>query len=398
MAFLEKSMGPIDYDLHGLVGVRLLGASAGNAAAVDRQLGPIRAPLSRPPDITVRFVDRLPTREPLYLLGVGDAAFSDDAFLLLHGRPGTAARVQIPLERVGRPCEIVCERDVASVPFLLSIINFTALAKGVLPLHASAFIHDGVGVVATGWSRGGKTSLLLAFTARGASYVGDDWVYVADRGAKVYGLPTPVTISNSQLRQSSAVVAAVGWKTRMRLRAAALLADTLRRTASTGVAKRTGWSRLVRRALPMLRGQCSVAVPPDKLFGPGHSERSCRLDKLVFVINHDRPDVIVERASPREVAQRMAFSLREERMAFLSCYHKFRFAFPRRRNRIVEQAEETELALLLDCLAGKEAYAVSHPYPAEIGPLSDALLPLMQTTPASRRKPLINSQSPARAL
>ena len=38
---------PIDYDLHGLAGVRLLNATPGDAAVVTRQLGPIQAPLTR---------------------------------------------------------------------------------------------------------------------------------------------------------------------------------------------------------------------------------------------------------------------------------------------------------------------------------------------------------------
>ena len=43
----------IDYNLHGLAGVRVVGATARDAAAVDRQLGPIRGPLRRDPDIVV---------------------------------------------------------------------------------------------------------------------------------------------------------------------------------------------------------------------------------------------------------------------------------------------------------------------------------------------------------
>ena len=41
----------VDYDLHGLAGVRLLDAAPGDAKAVDRQLGPIRGPLQREPDL-----------------------------------------------------------------------------------------------------------------------------------------------------------------------------------------------------------------------------------------------------------------------------------------------------------------------------------------------------------
>ena len=33
-----------------------------------------------------------------------------------------------------------------AVPLLIPIVNLTALANGALPMHASAFTHDGVGV------------------------------------------------------------------------------------------------------------------------------------------------------------------------------------------------------------------------------------------------------------
>jgi len=55
------------------------------------------------------------------------------------------------------------------VPHLLAVINLTALAKGVLPLHASAFTYRGLGVLATGWAKGGKTETLLEFAWLGAT-------------------------------------------------------------------------------------------------------------------------------------------------------------------------------------------------------------------------------------
>ena len=74
----------VDYDVHGLVGVRLLGAGPRETAAVDRQLGPSRRSLEREPDITVRFVDRLELHGPVRLIGLHDAGYTDDAFLVLR--------------------------------------------------------------------------------------------------------------------------------------------------------------------------------------------------------------------------------------------------------------------------------------------------------------------------
>jgi len=144
----------IDYDLHGLAGVRLVDATPGDEAAVSRQLGPIRAPLDREPDIVVRFVDRLQTNRLRYL-GAGEAAFTDDAFLVLRSKHKVPAKVRIPFAEIGDRCEIVCERGLPAVPLLVPILNLTVLARGALPLHASAFVYGGTGVVATGWSKYG---------------------------------------------------------------------------------------------------------------------------------------------------------------------------------------------------------------------------------------------------
>ena len=134
----------IDYDLHGIVGVRLVGADAAEASAVDRQLGGMRGALRRAPDVVVRFVDRVEVAGPVRLLGAGEAGFGADAFLLLRGRRKARARVRIDVDRIGERCEIVAERGLRgrSAPDRRSSTS-TALARGVLPLHASAFDRRG---------------------------------------------------------------------------------------------------------------------------------------------------------------------------------------------------------------------------------------------------------------
>lgn len=184
---------PVDYDLHGIVGIRLLDATSEDAAVVTRQVGPIQAPLARQPDIVIRFVDELPTSSPVRYLGLDDIGFTDDAFLVLRSKHKSRAKVQIPFEHIGKRCEIVCEKGLAQVPLLTSIVNLTVLAKGALPLHASAFVFDGTGIAAIGWSKGGKTSTLLAFMANGATYVGD-WLYISADGKRMYGIPEPIRV------------------------------------------------------------------------------------------------------------------------------------------------------------------------------------------------------------
>ena len=52
------------------------------------------------------------------------------------------------------------------------------------------------------------------------------------------------------------------------------------------------------------------------------------LEKVFLMVNHDTPDIRVEPAEPHEVAERLAFALRQEWLDMISYYAKFRFAFP----------------------------------------------------------------------
>ena len=123
---------PVDFDLHGVVGIRLSGASASDARAVRRQLGPIERPLDREPDIEIDYVERLPSDGPLRSIGRDDAAFDRSAFVLLRGRFKAPVRVAIPFDRVGGPCRIVAERGVGTIPLLVAVVNLTALGRGLL--------------------------------------------------------------------------------------------------------------------------------------------------------------------------------------------------------------------------------------------------------------------------
>jgi hypothetical protein len=96
----------------------------------------------------------------------------------------------------------------------------------------------------------------------------------------------------------------------------------------------------------------------------------------------------VQPIDPQEIARRMVFSLQYERRELMSYYMMYRFAFPEARNALIEQAEELQRAMLTRALAGKDAYAVHHPYPVPIPALFDTIGPLLDPSrnPFSRRK------------
>jgi hypothetical protein len=360
---MEQSI--VDYDLHGLAGVRLIDAGPREAAAVDRQLGPIRAPLRREPDIVVRFVDRLDVRGRVRLLGVDDAGYTDDAFLILRSRHKARVRVQLPLDAVGGRCEIVCERGLPAVPLLIATLNLTVLANGALPLHAAAFEHEGRGVVVTGWSKGGKTEAVLAFVSRGARFVGDEWVYVAPDGRTVHGIPEPMRVWDWYLRQLPDLHDQVGRGDRARLAA-------LRTAVAAARGMRTPPAR---RIAAFLSRQQHVDVAPEQLFGEVALTTS--FDRLILVGSWEDGDTAARPIDPGEVAARMAFSLEHEREPLTAAYEQFRFAFPDRSNPIIDGASQRERELLDRLLDGKVSYAVEHPYPADLEALYEVMAPLV---------------------
>jgi hypothetical protein len=354
----------VDFDIHGLGGVRLIGASAADAAAVRRQLGPLEGALDREPDIVVRFVERLETGPAMRFLGVAEAGFTEEAFLLLRGKHKSSAKVAIDFEQLGGHTEIACEHGVAAVPFLIPILNLALLARGVLPLHASAFVHEGRGVVVTGWSKGGKTEALLAFSRRGAEYVGDEWVYVSPDGGSVFGIPEPIRLWHWHLGQFPEIESTIGQRDRTRLRALQLV------LSRESALRRIGGERLI----ALLSGQRHVDVPPEDLFGR-LGTLTAPFDRLFLVMSHAGRDTRADPIDPLEIARRMVYSLRHESLDLTAAYLKFRFAFPDTGNPFLARMERLQRELLERAVVGKPAFVVHHPYPCSLNVLFDVMSP-----------------------
>lgn len=357
-----------DFDLHGVVGVRILAATDADHATVRRQLGPLERELDREPDITIRFVDHLETGL-LTHVGVGETAFDDDSFYVVRGRHGATASARMPLGDVGTGIEILCERAMPAVPHLVALVNLAALGRGVLPLHASAFARESLGVLVTGWAKGGKTESLLGSVAHGASYVADEWVYLTpDR--RMFGVPEPIRLWAWQLEQLPQVLRARPRTEQARLKGWQSVAGL---TAAFGGSDRLPGSTLARRGSPILGRQACLQIPPAELFGDDQVQPEANLDAVVLVLSHDDPDVTVAAAAPTEVAGRMRASLSDERAPFLAHYRQFQFAFPGRSSALVEAASDLEARLLAELFDGRPAAVVRHPYPCDLRTLADAV-------------------------
>jgi hypothetical protein len=342
---------------------------------VERQLGPLPRSLDREPDITIRFVDRLADPTRLRYLGAREAGWTDDAFYVLKTRK-TPVVVRIPMDRVGGRCEIVCERGLPAVPFLIAILNLTVLVGGALPLHAAAFELDGVGTLVTGWSKGGKTELLMAAAGAGARYIGDEWVYLTTDG-RMHGIPEPIRLWDWHLKQLPDARKTLGVGDHVKLRGIPAL-RRIERALPRSIG-RLPPGRALHRAMPVLEDQLHVDVPPETLFGR-IGDLTGRLDRILFVVSGAGPETTTEAVDPLAVAGRMVASLMYERREFLALWEQARFAHPGIVNQHIETFEARQRELVERVFAGRAACQVTHPYPVDIRALFEAVRPAIAPT------------------
>lgn len=364
----------VEYDVHGVIGVRVSDPAPADTAAIERHLRGFNRPLDREPDLVVRFVDRLPATD-LRCVDVDRSGFNDDGFFVRAGG-AHAGWVRIPFDRLGEPCEFVSERGLGQLPYLKPVLRLAALRRGYVPLHASAFEWEGAGVLVTGWTHGGKTSALLAFAEHGARFIGDDLVLLAADGRAMFGLSSPLNISTAQLRQSGRLRSNVG-------RSQQLALDGLHWLDHTEELCAARWPRgarpisLLRRAMRPVRRRVNVHMPPERAFWNGTQPMAEPRTLFLMMSHRHGGGVSVEPADPMDVADRMIHSLRYEDLPLFGDYLAFRFAFPepRRANPLIEQAHEVAHARLRRAFAGMATYVVRHPYPPPLGALYDAMAP-----------------------
>jgi len=368
----------VDFDIHGLVGVRLVAPSPTNVTAVSSQIGPPSSRVLRRPDIVVRYVDRI-SAGTLHYVDLGKTASSNAGFIVFPEGDGEG-KVSIPFEKIGSDCEIFCERRVGWIPLLIPIINLTALKKhGCVPIHASAFVHQGTGVLVAGWVKSGKSEALLAFSQHGATYVGGEWVLLSCDGNTMYGLPGTFRMWDWQRRRLSHLQHIGGNAGTFRL---IRFLDTVQRA----VPKRFvsfGPLKLLREGMPALRRQLNFRVEPKAIFGDRCGHLTGHPDKIfIGMVHSNERRVLIEPAEPATVADQLAFAMEFELTSLMSHYRAFKFAFPGMRNAFLEKVPNLLREALTQALAAKEIYMLYHPYPVSFHDLYQAMQKVLVSSPA----------------
>lgn len=362
----------VDYDIHGVVGVRLVNPSERDAAAVVGQLGPAHPPLRREPDIVIYFREQLPT-PGLIFLGLNSAGYNDEGFYILRSSKADC-KARIPFQDIGRKkLEIVCESGLRSVPLLVALVNLTFLSKRYLPLHASAFLYNGVANMVTGWAKGGKTEGLLAFANHGAAYIADEWTIIAEGGDECFGIAEPIRLWDWQFRHIPHVQDKISRQKKLLFKSIHTI-DALGRGLGKSPLRKSFPVKVLNEALPAFKRQLNVRLQPGDIF----QERFCKsapIDKIFLIMSHDDPAITVETYPAEAIAEQMISSNQYELMPFLEHYRAFTFAFPHLRNPFLDGMTGLQHELLVKAFAGREAYRVLHPYPVAFEALYEAMKP-----------------------
>jgi hypothetical protein len=373
----------VDFNIHGLVGIRWINPPAHVEAAGDRLLGALREPLLREPDLTYRFVDRIPATG-LRFLGQNQYGFTEDAFFIL-AQTRTGARVKIPFDRVGLPCEIVCEMGIDEAPLLIELIRVLALNKGCVPLHASAFNYQGRTFLMSSWAKGGKTTALLGFLAMGAEFIADDLVLLSGDGETMYGIPTPIEVSSRHLAVMPSLRQKMTFDEKFRVAVVGGLCKFL--DPLPGCTSASSFAaRARRKAATALDRMGRVRMAPHRAFGDQINLCAATPAKIFILMSHEGANIEVERASLSETVPRLVVASLQEQKALAEHYRAFKFAFPAKTNPFLERAKECHREILARALHGKEAFIVRHPYPVQFSDLYDALCPHCEPAPANLPK------------
>ncbi|MEJ2195533.1 MAG: hypothetical protein P8X73_11835, partial [Ignavibacteriaceae bacterium] len=113
----------VDFDIHGIVGIRLVNPSEIDIKNISRQLSHFKSELIREPDITIVYREKWDIGDITYL-GLNEVGFNDGGFYILSSGKHPL-KVKIPFEQIGTKCEIICEQGVVGIPLLNRIINIT---------------------------------------------------------------------------------------------------------------------------------------------------------------------------------------------------------------------------------------------------------------------------------
>lgn len=365
----------VDFNLHNLFSIRLEDPTPDAIHAVKRQLGCPPSVFQGEPDLCVSYIDRF--EMPMHHLMMGKAGFAEGRFFVMSGSGRNKFRVQVPFSELGRPCKVICERGTKEIPLLHLAINLRMLEKGLVPLHAAAFVYEGTGVIVNGWPNGGKTSTLFSFLTHGARFISDDWLFV-DTDGRMVGLMQPIKLSDWQLNQLAAYQPKVSRTRQLTLQGMRML-DTMLQAVPGSLHSDFPPAKVVYKGLSRLNNsQRHINISPEELFGADQVAATGNFEMLLLTLSGESSDIVIEPLSPELAIERILATLHHEWMHWEEYYLQYSYAFPHRPNALMDVSRSRQRMFLEQILAGKRMFAIYHPHPVDLDRLYKAIVQVIK--------------------
>jgi hypothetical protein len=370
-------MTAIDYQLHGILNIRLLNATKKDQKAFEYQLGIQATSAIDEIDITIEYQNHVSGEEPLRHLVMGQAAYNSSGFFAIESQNGKQYAAKIPMQELGKPCTLICQQGIGEIPLLLFIINLHMIEKGYTPIHASAFLHEGVGVIVNGFPKGGKTSILFSFLAKSAKFVSDDWLYV-DKSPSIYGLAQAIKLSDWQLESLPDFRKQIKQSKWLSIKSVQYL-DQVEQTVPDALRRGFLPAKAFHRVQRYLnKKQRHIYVSPLDLFDTSPDEFTSQFDVLILTMSHESAEIEVQALETQIAVERLAAALQYEWLEFMEYYIQSCYAFPDKRNSTIESLTQTMGDRLQILLADRPIYAVYHPHPVALEELFAHIQPVIQ--------------------
>jgi len=326
-------------NIHNLVAIRIENASSEAKRLIQCEFGRFRMETLDRPDAHITFVDRINIAGRLVFVG-SSAAYDKERFYL-HDHAGSL--VAFPYETLGNSVGYVeCEKDLDLDLFhwgvMRPIIMFNLLSRDSALVHSSSLFHRGIGVLLPAWGFAGKTNLLLRFLKDGAEYISDDWTIVTKDGLML-SFPTSINVLGYNLAEFPELSAYGDWNARVRNFLYKRLATSFWWLQRSGV-KFGKWEKRIKSEIWNLNKK--IRIPYERMFPKGHVRDKCPIDQVFMLAPSNIDRIRIEDTKPENVARKMAYCLLYERDIVADHYNMFRFAFPERRNSLVEDKEIEE--------------------------------------------------------
>ena len=373
MEVIKSENKTIEYDLYGIVGIRLVNPAENDVKNLSSLYHSFRTELNREPDIIIRYRKDWQIGDISYV-GVGEAGFNDDGFYILsNGR--LSLKTKIPFEQIGDKCELVCDQGIGEIPLLNRIISLTFLKKKYLPIHASAFLYNDVGALVIGWSKGGKSESLFSFMKKGARFVGDETVIISSDGKKMFGIPVPVSVWEWQLPEIRELIPPINITKKILFKTIHFI-DNIYKAFNKSFLKNNSIIKLIGKALPVLKKLLNIRIEPEVIFNGKVQWTPTNLNKLVIIMSHNKDDIKLTKYNKNDIAAMMITSNLYELDYFYNYYSKFKFAFPGIKNDFLENVGKIYNNLLPSAISGIDVYKVLHAYPVSFEKLFIAMKPI----------------------